>query len=475
MKKIACMLSAILPAALLSLGNAFAQCPASPTVNDGATFTPFATLERLEVRSGRPGTQDWEWGLGLNTQQAGQFTQAYLNWVNNIAYAFTLTYDGAGNGTYSVADGGTVLFTKTWTGGLDAGNALKFYVKSSANIGVGNLVTARITSIDGTAVDATIATAGNNLFSEQSVYFAGNSLSDGFTAQGTVTMTFTGSYPPLGSRLNFMVTAGNVTCPQAQQSQYYYVHADHLNTPRVITDQNQQVVWKWDNTEPFGANIANGDVDGDGQIVTCNLRFPGQYFDAETGNHYNYFRDYSPEIGRYVESDPIGLRGGPNTYLYVDGVPADTIDPTGLIKCIYNPPNMNTTNCELVNKHTSDRDLYQWRNSGSIIFQTLNVPKPQFSISLSSPNRQLPVTQPPIGPSVKVEQYWEVQFGYDVETRFRQNMLNVEEEWKCSGSGGCQTAGSTQKRTITCFDDWIATKTTKRSMPWVRGYLKQVK
>jgi RHS repeat-associated protein len=43
---------------------------------------------------------------------------------------------------------------------------------------------------------------------------------------------------------------------------------------------------------------------------TCNLRFPGQYFDKETNLHYNYYRDYSPEIGRYIESDPIGLAGG---------------------------------------------------------------------------------------------------------------------------------------------------------------------
>jgi RHS repeat-associated protein len=63
-----------------------------------------------------------------------------------------------------------------------------------------------------------------------------------------------------------------------------------------------------------------------------NLRFPGQYFDAETGKHYNYKRDYDPRIGRYIESDPIGLQAGPNTYGYVGGNPLKWIDPKGLLQ-----------------------------------------------------------------------------------------------------------------------------------------------
>src|SRR3954452_6121786 len=61
-----------------------------------------------------------------------------------------------------------------------------------------------------------------------------------------------------------------------------------------------------------------------------NLRFPGQYYDAETGLHYNYFRDYDPRLGRYFQSDPIGLGGGSNSFLYVKGSPLSLIDRLGL-------------------------------------------------------------------------------------------------------------------------------------------------
>jgi RHS repeat-associated protein len=68
-----------------------------------------------------------------------------------------------------------------------------------------------------------------------------------------------------------------------------------------------------------------------GWAFKYNLRFAGQYFDEETGLHYNYFRDYDPKTGRYVQSDPIGLAGGLNTYLYANANPLSYIDPLGLM------------------------------------------------------------------------------------------------------------------------------------------------
>ena len=98
----------------------------------------------------------------------------------------------------------------------------------------------------------------------------------------------------------------------------YYLYTDHLDTPRALTDTANVVRWRWD-SDPFGTAAANDDPDG--ARLVYNLRFPGQYYDKETNLHYNTFRDYDPATGRYVESDPIGLDGGINTYAYVSGNP----------------------------------------------------------------------------------------------------------------------------------------------------------
>lgn len=125
-----------------------------------------------------------------------------------------------------------------------------------------------------------------------------------------------------------------------------YVHTDLLGTPRVITDTNGVVIWRWEST-PFGVGGADEDPDGDGVYFVYNLRFPGQYFDEETGLHYNYFRDYDPSTGRYIESDPIGLDGGLNTFAYVTGNPLRWSDPLGLIKHISGQTIECSKNCTI--------------------------------------------------------------------------------------------------------------------------------
>ena len=103
---------------------------------------------------------------------------------------------------------------------------------------------------------------------------------------------------------------------------YYFVN-DHLGTPVKVVNQAGIVVWGG-TTLPFGA------VEGGSRVFDNRFRFPGQYFDAETGLHYNYHRYYDPTIGRYTTPDPIGLDGGINLFTYSNNSPINLIDPLGL-------------------------------------------------------------------------------------------------------------------------------------------------
>ena len=107
----------------------------------------------------------------------------------------------------------------------------------------------------------------------------------------------------------------------------YYIHTDHLDTPRVIVDRNNAIRWRW-MAEPFGTSAAETNPSGLGQF-SFNLRFPGQYFDQESGLFYNMARYYDPSTPRYTQPDPIGLAAGINPYAYVNGQPTRFTDPLG--------------------------------------------------------------------------------------------------------------------------------------------------
>jgi RHS repeat-associated protein len=109
----------------------------------------------------------------------------------------------------------------------------------------------------------------------------------------------------------------------------YYVHGDHLRTPRLVSDDSQQTVWS-SVEEAFGKATVNENPDGNANLVILNQRLTGQYFDAESGYHYNSNRYLDPAIGRYLESDPIGLKGGLNAYTFVRNNPVNLTDPEGL-------------------------------------------------------------------------------------------------------------------------------------------------
>lgn len=126
-----------------------------------------------------------------------------------------------------------------------------------------------------------------------------------------------------------------------RNGRFYAVHADHLGTPRLITDDANKVVSQWP-YGTFGANNPSGvlqaTTQSDGQVVVKatkpvlenELRFPGQYRDEETGTFYNLMRDYDPQVGRYRQGDPIGLGGGLQRFGYADAAPLMLIDPLGL-------------------------------------------------------------------------------------------------------------------------------------------------
>ena len=113
-----------------------------------------------------------------------------------------------------------------------------------------------------------------------------------------------------------------------------YLHPDHLGSPRVGTDSAKNVVWQWQDL-PFGVAAPTGSV-------TVALRYPGQYHEAETGLFQNWNRTYDKASGRYLESDPVGIAAGTNTFSYVSASPLQNADPSGLIlpaiyACAFNP------------------------------------------------------------------------------------------------------------------------------------------
>ncbi len=138
----------------------------------------------------------------------------------------------------------------------------------------------------------------------------------------------TGTMPCLTS------TSGTGGTPSCTENATAYIFTDHLNTPREVARINATTntyvsLWKWDSL-PFGETAANDNAASLGTL-TFNHRFPGQYRDMETGLHQNWHRDYDAQLGRYVQSDPIGLKGGWNTYAYALSSPTHVTDISGLL------------------------------------------------------------------------------------------------------------------------------------------------
>lgn len=146
-----------------------------------------------------------------------------------------------------------------------------------------------------------------------------------------------GNYSSTGQALQQAIWLDNypvalINAPTAGVPEVAYIQPDHLGTPRVVIDAVRNLsIWEWSSkSEVFGNQTPNSDPDGDGVAFELALRFPGQQATDASGLFYNYQREYDPAVGRYSQSDPIGLEGGINTFSYAGASPLVTEDRYGL-------------------------------------------------------------------------------------------------------------------------------------------------
>jgi len=266
--------------------------------------------------------------------------------VNAYGYSWTIGYDDNGNRTSVTINGSTRAYTTAANS-----NRLTSISNPARNFGydaVGNT-----TSDNGLGYTTTYFLE-NRLWSVSrggaTVNFSyndqGQRIRKFSTTGASSTVVFVydalngnllGEYDSTGQAIKEYVWLGSIPVAvltpdpanAANPPLVYYIQTDHLNTPRIVIDRNDKRRWRW-LAEAFGTTAPETNPDGLG-VFAFNLRFPGQYFDQETGLNYNWHRDYDPSTGRYVQSDPIGLAGGSiSTYGYVTGNPVNYFDPNGL-------------------------------------------------------------------------------------------------------------------------------------------------
>jgi RHS repeat-associated protein len=313
--------------------------------NEARVYDQDGNLTNLESAEGFTYTHDSAFRItGITDTDNSALSQSYvydaldrLNSATGTSLNESWTYDANGNrltqggatsSTYTVAAASNQI--ASISGGLARTYA---YAPSGQATSYGGLTFTYMDSGRLSAVSTGSATTAYVL----------NALGQRIKKSGTSVTLFVydesghllGEYDGSGNLVEETVWMGDVPVATLQPNgtgvSVYYIHTDHLNTPRRITSPGTNaVVWRWD-SEPFGTAAANQNPSGSGTPFVYNPRFPGQYYDSETGLSYNYLRDYDPATGRYVESDPIGLIGGSySTYVYAMGDTLIYIDPLGL-------------------------------------------------------------------------------------------------------------------------------------------------
>jgi RHS repeat-associated protein len=259
---------------------------------------------------------------GTLSQNFGYDDQSRLVWMNSAIQSASYSYDANGNRITSVTAAGT-----SNTGYSATSNRLVSTTGANAQSygydELGNLTTlGGTTAFQYDAFNRMSAAGGSTYY----VNPEGQRLAKTGGA-GTTYFAPDAGGPLLaeyanGAWIDYVWLGGRLIGREVN-GQLEAIHNDQLGRPQVVTDASQAVVWSAQNW-PFARSVAVSNS------VPLNLGFPGQYYDAETGLWNNGFRDYDPTLGRYVESDPLGMSGGINTYLYAAGNPISLSDSTGL-------------------------------------------------------------------------------------------------------------------------------------------------
>jgi RHS repeat-associated protein len=284
---------------------------------------------------------------GIVNSMDGSLSQAYaydavgrLTTQTMPGDTMALAYDGTGNRTsrndnglsttYGYAAGSHRLQTATssnfgraftttavgnidaWTDAAGAQNAMTYdaYQRPVTHTKNGIVTRYRFNALDQRVMKSQAGGSMNTRY----IYMGQNTLLAERSSNATTSASQWTSYLWLGGQPVGLVKGSTL----------YWVSADHLGRPEIATNAAKQVVWRAAN-RAFDRGVALDHIGG------YNLGYPGQYHDAESGLWHNGFRDYEPTLGRYIQSDPIGLAGGISTYGYVGGNPVSLVDPLGLV------------------------------------------------------------------------------------------------------------------------------------------------